>query len=548
MNADFLFPPVTGHGVGCGGTPERLASSRATEASWFPLRSACRALIAAGTAATTLFFAGCASTPKPPAPAPPVVLNAPAAPREFRAVWVATVNNIDWPSKPGLPAAQQRAEILAILDQAKALNLNAVIFQVRPAADALYASPLEPWSEYLTGTQGKNPGYDPLAVWIEEAHRRGLELHAWFNPYRARHQEAKSPLAATHLSKTHPAVVKRYGELLWMDPGEEIASARTLAVVRDVVKRYDLDGVHIDDYFYPYPILKPLPKNAPKDAVREEVDFPDEPAWKRYVKAGGKLSRHDWRRHNVDELVEKIYAAIHAEKPWVKFGISPFGLGRPDRRPPGIKGFSQYDKLYADVELWVEKGWLDYLTPQLYWKISQKEQAFAPLLAYWADQNKRGRHLWPGLFTSKISDASDSWLPEEIVNQIAVARGHPAASGHVHFSMIALTQNRRGIADQLAPLYPTPALVPATPWLKVAVPPAPRLIRQGGVVQVDGLDAGASRLAIWRRQGETWRFSVQPAARPTIETADDLVISVVNRAGVEGPRASLPAGPAPKNR
>lgn len=497
--------------------------------------------------AALLLLAGC-TTPKPTTPptTPSAQAeNAPQAPREFRAVWVATVNNIDWPSKPGLPAAQQRAEILAILDQAKALNLNAVIFQVRPAADALYDSPLEPWSEYLTGKQGHSPGYDPLAVWVEEAHKRGLELHAWFNPYRARHQEAKSPLAKSHLSKTHPKVVKTYGDLLWMDPGEEIAAERTLAVIRDVVKRYDIDGVHIDDYFYPYPIAKPAAKNAPKDAPREDVEFPDAPAWQRYVKAGGKLSRADWRRQNVDHLVEKIYRAIHAEKPWVKFGISPFGLGRPDRRPPGIKGFSQYDKLYADVELWVEKGWLDYLTPQLYWPRAQKEQAFEPLLAYWAGQNKQGRHLWPGLFTSQINDTPKSWSPEEILAQIAVTRAHPGASGHVHFSMVALTQNRRGVATQLAPAYATPALVPATLWLKVAVPAAPRLVRAGPVVRVEGLDRSSALLAIWRKEGAQWRFSVQPASRTTIEAAGAVVVSAVNRAGVESPRASLPASAVP---
>ena len=355
------------------------------------------------SAALLLLLGGCVT---PPVPAP-VVEVPPSAPREFRAAWVATVANIDWPSKPGLSADQQHAEMIAILDRAQALKLNAIIFQVRPAADALYASSLEPWSEYLTGTQGRDPGYDPLAEWVREAHRRGLELHAWFNPYRARHHAAKSPLAATHLGRTRPDIVKKYGELLWMDPGEPFAAERTLAVISDVVRRYDIDGVHLDDYFYPYPITQPLPAGAPKTTPSEEVDFPDTPAWRRYQQAGGRLARADWRRQNVDRLVEQIHHRIHALKPWVKFGVSPFGLGRPDRRPPGIQGFSQYDKLYADVEKWVEQGWMDYLTPQLYWPASAKAQSFEVLLDYWAKLVNGRFHLWPGLFTSAITDTAD---------------------------------------------------------------------------------------------------------------------------------------------
>jgi uncharacterized lipoprotein YddW (UPF0748 family) len=495
--------------------------------------------------ATLAFLAGCstppkAAEPKPVAPAevtervPP-----PPAPREFRGVWVATVNNIDWPSKRGLSAEQQRAEIIAILDRAKAINLNAVIFQVRPAADALYASDLEPWSEYLTGQQGKSPGYDPLAVWIEEAHRRGLELHAWFNPYRARHAEAKSPLADNHVNLTNPDVVKRYGELLWMDPGEPFAADRTLAVIRDVVKRYDVDGVHIDDYFYPYPVQKPLPPGAPKDAPREEVDFPDHPAWQRYVAGGGKLSRADWRRDNVNRLVQRIHETVHAEKPWVKFGISPFGIARADRRPAGISGFNQFEKIYADAELWFERGWLDYFTPQLYWPVDQKGQSYPALLDYWVTQNKAGRHLWPGLFTSRIDDTEKSWASTEILAQVALTRTRPGATGHVHFSAIALLQDRKAVATHLGALYATPALVPASPWMNLPAPAAPKLVRSGQSVKVEGLDANAVQLAVWRRDQGVWRFSVQPATQTTLPAGEELFVSVVNRAGVESPRTML---------
>ncbi len=431
-----------------------------------------------------------------------VVGEPPAVPREFRAVWVATVANIDWPSKRDLSVAQQQAEIVAILDRAKELNLNAVVLQVRTSADALYDSALEPWSEYLTGTQGKapEPFYDPLKMWVDEAHQRGLELHAWFNPYRARSNQAKSVNAKNHIANTNPAVVKTYGGFLWMDPGEAAASEQTLKVILDVVRRYDIDGVHIDDYFYPYPLPMPGTAVPPPSAddtpqARAELPFPDEPAWQAYLKnvaaqpgAGGvgngaqstaaKLSRADWRRQNVNNLIERIHFGIKSEKAWVKFGISPFGLGKPEKRPPGIAGFSQYDKLYADAELWLQKGWLDYFTPQLYWAVDQKAQAYGVLLDYWAKENTLGRHLWPGLYTSRINDTDKSWLPEEIVRQINLTRlknvSDPMVSGHVHFSMVAMAQNRRGLNDQLKTnLYQTAALIPATPWLGLHTPLAP---------------------------------------------------------------------------
>jgi uncharacterized lipoprotein YddW (UPF0748 family) len=490
---------------------------------------------------------GCVSRPKPAVETPPPL------PREFRAVWVATVANIDWPSKPGLSATEQRTEMNAILDRIRALNLNAVIFQVRPAADALYRSALEPWSEYLTGAQGRDPGYDPLAEWVAGAHARGLELHAWFNPYRARHHEAKSPLAPTHIARAHPHAVKSYGKLLWMDPGEPFAAQRTLEVIRDVVTRYDLDGVHIDDYFYPYPIQAP---NLPKD-VKENLDFPDEPAWKAYRKAGGKLARADWRRQNVDNLVRDIHRAIHAAKPWVKFGISPFGLGKPALRPPGITGFSQFDSLYADAELWLNRGWLDYFTPQLYWPVAKKEQSYPVLLDYWIGQNTKKRHLWPGLFTSKIDNSKESWVPEEITRQIALTRDRPAATGHVHFSVVALMQDRKGLAQQLAPLYAEPALVPATPWLDSAPPPVPALHHDapaGRVVVTAAVGETPARYAVWRRHGATWRLALQPAdentvslaADPALGAVDAVAVLALDRLGNASAPATLTFKPLPK--
>jgi uncharacterized lipoprotein YddW (UPF0748 family) len=487
---------------------------------------------------------------KPPVPAPvapALALDAPAAPREFRAAWVSTVANIDWPSKTGLSAPQQQAEALAILDRALAMNLNAIVLQVRPGADAVYASDIEPWSEYLSGAQGKapQPWYDPLKFWIAQAHARGLELHAWFNPYRARHSAAKSPVAHNHISKSIPEAVKAYGRFLWMDPGEEAASKQTLAVILDVVKRYDIDGVHIDDYFYPYPIEQGSEGALDGAGGKPELDFPDQPAWQRYVGGGGKLVRADWRRQNVNQLIEALYKAIHAEKSWVRFGISPFGIGKPSLRPNGIVGFSQYDRLYADAELWLENGWVDYFTPQLYWPVGQPAQAYGTLLDYWLAQNKHARHMWPGLFTSRVGASSKAFAPEEIVRQIDLTRTRTYATGHVHFSMAALMENRQGLADQLKTgLYAAPALVPATPWLRAEAAAVPTVSarRAGGAVILKLASKGCAQYAVWSRQGGAWRFAVVPGAQAEWRAppeADAFVVSAVDRLGNESARVSI---------
>ena len=399
-----------------------------------PLLSAC------ATAPAPLPPGEAALAATPPAPAASAATALTPPPREWRAAWIATVANIDWPSKPGLSAEAQQAEIKSLCDTAVRIGLNALILQVRTSADALYESKLEPWSEYLTGTQGQHPGYDPLAVWLAEARARGLELHAWINPYRARHSTAKSALAETHIGRSRDWV-KRYGDQLWMDPGEPAAAEQTLAVARDILSRYAVDGIHIDDYFYPYPITDP--------ATKQEVDFPDEPSWQRYTAKGGSLSRHDWRRYNVNSLVQRLYALAHEVRPGTRVGVSPFGIPKPDARPAGISGFSQYDKLYADVELWLREGWMDYLAPQLYWPRSQTAQSFEPLLQAWRASNPLGRPIHPGLFTSRINDTDKSWQPDEVLAQIDIIRRASPGSGHIHFSMAALAQNRKGIAQAL---------------------------------------------------------------------------------------------------
>ncbi|MBX3118682.1 MAG: family 10 glycosylhydrolase [Fimbriimonadaceae bacterium] len=384
--------------------------------------------------------------------------STPAVPREFRAAWVATVDNIDWPSKRDLTTQQQQAELQAIIDKAKELNLNALIFQVRPSADALYESKLEPWSEYLTGQQGKAPSpfWDPLKFAVEKCHEKGIELHAWFNPYRAKHPSMKGQCDPSHIAKTNPGLVKSYSTLLWMDPGEPAVQKRSMDVMMDVVKRYDIDGVHIDDYFYPYPV-KSGGKNVP---------FPDSASYAKYQKAGGKLKVDDWRRKNVDDFIEGLYKAIKKEKSWVKFGISPFGIYRPGV-PQGIKaGIDQYAELYADAKKWFNNGWCDYMTPQLYWAIGQKEQAYKDLQDWWIGENTKGRHLWVGNYTSRLVTGAGGWQAQELIDQIEATRGSKA-TGNVHFSMKALMRDAKGIATALknGP-YKEPALVPESPWLK----------------------------------------------------------------------------------
>lgn len=502
---------------------------------------------AAATAAGTslLPLAGCLSTgtlPPPAAgasaaPADPAN-DPPPAPREFRAAWVATVANIDWPSRPGLGAQAMRAEAVAMLDRARTIGLNALILQVRPAADAIYPSALEPWSEYLSGAQGRPPWqdgeapWDPLAFWVQEAHARGLELHVWFNPYRARHSAAKSPPAPTHVALRAPQLVRSYGDMLWMDPGEPGSAAHTLAVVADVLRRYDVDGVHIDDYFYPYPV-------AQRGA---DLPFPDDAPFARYVAGGGLLSRDDWRRANVDAMVQAMHQLVRSVRPGTRFGVSPFGLGRPDRRPPGITGFSQYDKLYADVERWLANGWMDYLAPQLYWPRDRVGQPFEPLLDYWLAENGAARHVFPGLFTSRIVVAApervlgpNAWPASEIAEQVLLTRSRPAAGGHIHFSMVALMQDRDGIATLLQRgAYAQPALPPATPWLGDRAPPAPRLRATGAGVEIQ--PAGGERVArwaVWRRREGRWRFEVQAPAATLLQPAgeDRIAVAAVDRLG-----------------
>ncbi|HET7232420.1 MAG TPA: family 10 glycosylhydrolase [Longimicrobium sp.] len=507
---------------------------------------------------------GGACSPVPPGVAPGSGADAvPAARREFRGVWVATVANIDWPSRPGLPADSQRAELVALFDRAAALRMNAIVLQVRPAGDALYKSQLEPWSEYLTGAQGTPPsdGYDPLEFAVAEAHRRGMQLHAWFNPYRARHTTAKTPEAANHLSRTHPEVVKAYGKQLWMDPGEPLVQDHSIAVILDVVRRYDVDGVHVDDYFYPYP---------EKDSAGRNIDFPDEPSWQRYRAGGGRLSRDDWRRSNVDRFVERMYREVHRVKPGVQVGISPFGIWRPGNPPQITTSFDQYAMLYADARKWLREGWMDYFTPQLYWPIARTGQSYPVLLDWWARENVRGRHLWPGNFTSRTFEGDPvPWTANEVIGQIYVTRGRLRDDpGNIHFSMKAFMPafNRDSLSERVArEAYRDGALPAPSPWLSRARPGAPVLSRLAAGDPVEPnvvapgmsadttrtgprvrITAGGGAAPMWwvvrSRAAGRWTVEVIPAARATWAApagADRIVVSAADRLGTEGPQADL---------
>jgi uncharacterized lipoprotein YddW (UPF0748 family) len=464
-------------------------------------------------------------------------------------VWIATVQNIDWPSEPGLSTRQQQQELIEMLDRAVQLRLNAIILQVRPAADAMYASPYEPWSEYLTGKMGRapDPYYDPLEFAVNEAHRRGLELHAWFNPYRAHHPSGRSAPSSTHISVTHPELVKRYGSMLWMDPGEPAVRERTLAVVLDVVKRYDIDGVHIDDYFYPY---------IEKDRRGNNIDFPDGPSWRRYQKSGGTLTRGDWRRANVDSLIHQVYVGIKAIKPWVKFGISPFGVWRPGYPPITQGKFDSYAELYGDSRKWILNGWADYFTPQLYWPIDRPDLSYPVLLQWWVEQNAKGRHIWPGNYVDKVTGTPTGWLAEEILNQIALTRAQSGATGNVYFSMQTLMRDGDNLPRKLiSGPYANKALIPASPWLD-SVPPLSPIVRVGSdpatlSSTVSLQPQGTEPTWLWlirTRVGTDWITDVVPGMQrfysiPRLAGsayADAVSVSAVDRTGNESAPVVMP--------
>lgn len=468
---------------------------------------------------------------------PPTVNGIPNVNREFRAAWVATVANINWPSKPGLSTAQQKKEAITLLDFLQSHNFNAVIFQVRPQADALYKSALEPWSYFLSGTQGKapEPFYDPLQFWIDAAHARGLELHVWLNPYRAHHVSG-GPVTETSVVKTKPEMVVHLKEgYWWFDPSLKTTQDHGVNVVMDIVKRYDIDGVHFDDYFYPYA------------SYNKNEDFPDSTSWKQYQQQGGKLTKSDWRREGVNNFIERLYGEIKKEKKQVKFGISPFGIWRPGY-PESIQGFDQYEELYADAKLWLNKGWVDYFSPQLYWPISRYAQSFPVLLGWWNSENTMKRHLWPGISVGRDTSTANS---TEVTNDIMITRGMmPESSGIVHWSISSVTKNAHLSKALIDGPYKQPALVPATKWLDAIAPLAPtvNITQQTETVNVQWShtnEADVFKWVVYYKYGNNWRYKIlnKQDRNLVLKTQDGkarlnvIAVSAVDRTGNESIKA-----------
>ncbi len=393
--------------------------------------------------------------------------------REFRAVWVATVNNIDWPSKLGLSTDQQKKEAIAILETHARNGINAIIMQVRPASDAFYQSDLEPWSRYLTGTPGKAPApfYDPLQFWIEECHKRNMEFHAWLNPFRVA-QQATEPLAATHIAFKHPEWIINYGGKLYFDPGIPGAREFVVKVVNDIVSRYDVDAIHFDDYFYPYPLKE---------------DFPDETSFANDSRGFSLAQKADWRRNNVDIIIQDLSENIKRIKPWVKFGISPFGVWRnksDDMEGSETKaGTTNYDQLYADILKWQKNGWIDYCLPQLYWHIGHPTVDFLTLAHWWADHAySRAMYVGHAVYKLENNSTTAEWRnPGELAKQIHEVRQIKPLGGSAFYSSIHFKRDLYGFDQMLRDdLYKHPALVPVMPWIDNKPPVAPERFRKRG--------------------------------------------------------------------
>ena len=463
-----------------------------------------------GTLFTCVLLAGLLS-PAAPAPAAPRAPSAPAAAgcapdrdhpkRQLRADWIATVENIDWPSRRGLTAGEQRRELIGWLDEAAARGLNAVVLQVRPTADTFWPSALEPWSKYLTGTPGQSPGYDPLAFAVRAAHARDLELHAWFNPYRVSQNTDRSQLAPGSPAAEHPDWVVEYGGKLYYDPGLPQVRQLTTDVIMEAVRRYDIDGVHFDDYFYPYPVgTTPFPDDATFAA--HGAGFPDTPE-----------GRADWRRHNTDLLVEGLDQRIHRAKPWVLFGVSPFAVWRNQATDPEgsatTAGAETYDDLYADTRKWVREEWLDYVAPQVYWNIGFAPANYAVLVPWWSEQvTGTDVQLYIGQATYKVgvTPAQDpAWLRRrEMTDHLWFNREYPRVVGDIYFSAKQVRANRLGHMDLLQQEhYARPALLPVTAGVPGRRPDAVRRLdadRRGSQVRLTWGGAGEA-FAVYRVPG-----------------------------------------------
>ena len=401
--------------------------------------------------------------------------------REFRGAWLHTVYQEGYRQRT---TAQNQQYLRCQLDSLASAGVNAVLFQVRPQADAFYASSLEPWSCYLTADgSAPQPMWDPLDFMVGECHKRGMELHAWLNPYRVTSSARQIP-AKGHIYHKHPGRFLRYDGKLYFDPALPENRQHIVAVVNDIIERYDVDGIHFDDYFYPYPV--------------KGKNFPDDASFSKY---GGGLDRSAWRRANVDSLISDIHDAIaDGPKPWVRFGISPFGIWRnrtSDPRGSETSGLENYDGLYADVLLWIREGWIDYVLPQLYWELDHSAASYRVLVDWWAE-NINGRHLFIG------QDVDRTMKKGELSEKLELQRRRHEISGHCLWPGYAVVKNVGGIADSLAGTYHSAiALVPSCPW-KDSDGPWPVEVRANGktlrwnVPEAEGVVEDAVRFVVYR--------------------------------------------------
>lgn len=360
--------------------------------------------------------------------------------REFRGAWVPTIVNLSFPSRSGLSTQQQRKEIITLLEIARRAHLNALFFQVRPEADAFYYSPSEPWSRYLTGKQGKSPGFDPLAFFIKEGHRYGIAIHAWINPYRVA-IKASNPRSSNHISRRAPGMVCKVGEMLWLNPGKPEAQDYIINVIRDLIIRYEVDGVHLDDYFYPYP-----------ESLKGK-QFPDTGSYHAYRASGGTLMLGDWRRACINRLVKRISMMVHQVKPGILFGISPFGIYTKGEPSDITAGLDQFNQLYADPLLWMREGWVDYMAPQLYWR-NDGPQSFTTLLRWWRSPQVNPRHIpiYPGIALENLTEAH--WPVQEVIQQLQIEKSIPTNHhGFILWNIKQLHDNTKGVFSLLCKIY-----------------------------------------------------------------------------------------------
>jgi uncharacterized lipoprotein YddW (UPF0748 family) len=433
---------------------------------------------------------------------------------EFRGVWVATIGGIDWPKPNSRKSVDlQKYDLINMLDSFQNLGMNAIIFQVRPASDAFYQSAYEPWSVYLSGTQGLAtvPFYDPLKFIIEESHKRNMELHAWFNPFRALVDSRKNPNPKNHFTWLHPEWCVNYGGKRYLDPGIPAARKYVKDVVMEVVRNYNIDAVHMDDYFYPYKVNR--------------MEFPDGVSYNIYGRAF--TDKSDWRRDNVNTFVKDLSLEIKKAKPALKFGISPFGIWRNIGKDPdgsNTNGSSNYDDLYADILLWLKSGWIDYVMPQLYWERGHRVADYTTLLEWWS-RHSYNKHLYIGhgvyrVGTEKVAAWQSGYELEAQVNDLRLIKN---VHGSCMYSANSIIRNNRNLKSNLYQVYNKLSIIPPMKWLDDIAPLEPNVIRNGNTVIINCTDNTCDRILVYSfRHNERKDFTASSSLQKVLRNSINL--------------------------